>query len=165
MSSRRRSARVAVAVVVAGLCWAGSPAIGTAERADRGGGSGSGSGATQQDGSEMGRTARAGRSGSADTPGPIRAGRAEAATGSGGRTGRFPVSDTPDDSGGPGDSGPTTTLVGLGETSAAAAAAELGFTVRVIARDGEWFPVTKDYRVDRINVVIDNGTVVRAFIG
>ncbi len=56
-------------------------------------------------------------------------------------------------------------LVGVGETNAAAVAAEQGFTVRVVARDGEWFPVTKDYREDRINIVIEDGIVVRAFVG
>lgn len=164
MTARGQSARVAASVVVAAVCWAGSPATGNAERVDR-----SGAGAAQQDGSAPGRTASGGRSADVGGPGPIRSGRAdsraEGAIGSGGRTGRLPVSDTRDDSAGPGDSGPSGGLVGLGETSAAAAAAEQGFTVRIVARDGEWFPMTKDYREDRINIVIENGTVVRAFVG
>lgn len=162
MGTRRQSVRVAASVVVAALCWAGSPATGNAEPAGQSGG-----GAASEDGSTPGRTARGSRSSDAERVGPIRPGRlgarSEGAAGSGGRSGRLPAADG--DSGGPGDSGPTGGLVGLGETGAAAAAAELGFTVRIVARDGEWFPVTKDYREDRINIVVENGAVVRAFVG
>ena len=54
---------------------------------------------------------------------------------------------------------------GLSEADATAAAAQKGFTVRIIARDDEWYPVTKDYRLDRINLVVVNGVVVDATIG
>lgn len=164
MSTRGHSARVAASVVVAALCWAGSPATGNAERAEQ-----SGRGAASEDGSAAGRTARGSRASDAEGVGPTRPGRigarSEGAAGSGGRSGRLPVADGRGDSDSPGDSGPTGGLIGLGETNAAAAAAELGFTVRIVARDGEWFPVTKDYREDRINIVIENGTVARAFVG
>ena len=36
---------------------------------------------------------------------------------------------------------------------------------RVIRRDAENFTVTMDYRLDRINLEIDNGIVTKAFIG
>jgi hypothetical protein len=53
----------------------------------------------------------------------------------------------------------------LSESDAEAAAGELGLTVRVVARDGEFFAVTKDYRTDRVNFVIENGVVIKASIG
>jgi hypothetical protein len=56
-------------------------------------------------------------------------------------------------------------LTGLSESDAATAAEERGLTLRVVARDGEYFAVTKDYRTDRVNLVIDNGVVVEATIG
>ena len=56
-------------------------------------------------------------------------------------------------------------LTGLSESDAGAAAGELGLTVRVVARDGEYFPVTKDYRTDRVNFVVEDGVVVEAKIG
>ena len=53
----------------------------------------------------------------------------------------------------------------MSESDAATAAEERGLTLRVVARDGEYFAVTKDYRTDRVNLVIDNGVVVGANIG
>ena len=79
--------------------------------------------------------------------------------------GRFPI---PGDEGGspdPGGGDQPGALAGLSEADATAAAAQKGFTVRIIARDGEWYPVTKDYRLDRINFVVVNGVVVDATIG
>ena len=38
-------------------------------------------------------------------------------------------------------------------------------TARVVRRDAENFAVTLDYRLDRINLEIDNGIVTKAFIG
>ena len=77
----------------------------------------------------------------------------------------FPI---PGDEGGspdPGGGDQPGALAGLSEADATAAAAQKGFTVRIIARDGEWYPVTKDYRLDRINFVVVNGVVVDATIG
>lgn len=56
-------------------------------------------------------------------------------------------------------------LTGIGEADATAVAQDRGLFVRVVARDGEWFAVTKDYRYDRVNFVIENGVVVEASIG
>ena len=35
---------------------------------------------------------------------------------------------------------------------------------RVMRRDGEWFPATRDYRYYRVNLEIDRGIVTRAYI-
>jgi hypothetical protein len=56
-------------------------------------------------------------------------------------------------------------LVGLTEAEAEAAAAERGWAFRVVERDGETFPVTDDFRTDRVNVVVDGGVVTSVTIG
>jgi hypothetical protein len=38
-------------------------------------------------------------------------------------------------------------------------------TYRVVRRDDESYPMTMDYRLDRINLEIDNGLVSKASIG
>lgn len=58
-----------------------------------------------------------------------------------------------------------TSLIGLPEERAVEVAKEQGFEVRVTERDGESFPVTADYRMDRVNVSIADGLVVTASIG
>jgi hypothetical protein len=59
----------------------------------------------------------------------------------------------------------TQALVGLAEDEAAKVAGERGWVLRVIARDGETFAVTEDYRIDRVNVTIESGVVVAATVG
>jgi hypothetical protein len=56
-------------------------------------------------------------------------------------------------------------LTGLGESDAQVAAGVRGLIVRVVARDGEYFAVTKDYRTDRVNFEIVQGVVVKVSIG
>lgn len=56
-------------------------------------------------------------------------------------------------------------VIGLDEQAATDTATELGFEVRVVERDGESFPVTADYRVDRVNLVITDGVVTGASVG
>jgi hypothetical protein len=56
-------------------------------------------------------------------------------------------------------------LIGLSEDAAQTLAKELGFEMRVTERDGEQFPATADYRVDRVNVVITAGVVTASKIG
>jgi hypothetical protein len=56
-------------------------------------------------------------------------------------------------------------LIGYQEAKAEACAKEAGFSWRVIIRDGESFPGTKDYRFDRINAAIANGLVIFASVG
>lgn len=57
------------------------------------------------------------------------------------------------------------TLHGYGESNAEACVAEAGFGWRVIARDGEYYAVTADYRYTRINAEIVRGAVSATSIG
>lgn len=56
-------------------------------------------------------------------------------------------------------------LVGLSEDEALAVAAERGWEVRVVSRDGEQFPATDDYSTSRVNLTITGGTVTAATVG
>jgi major membrane immunogen (membrane-anchored lipoprotein) len=56
-------------------------------------------------------------------------------------------------------------LVGLTKAQAEEAAEAAGYTVRVTMEDGQMFPMTMDYRTDRINIEVENGVVTRAFVG
>lgn len=56
-------------------------------------------------------------------------------------------------------------LVGLTETEATRQITENGLTFRIASRDGESFPMTKDYSPSRINLEITNGVVTGALIG
>lgn len=95
--------------------------------------------------------------------------------GEGGSAGLFSVWGSAGDNGTPGPGDPDDPpdhsgteadgLTGRDEAEAAAIARDRGLLVRIVARDGEWFPVTKDYRFDRVNFVIENGVVVQASIG
>lgn len=51
------------------------------------------------------------------------------------------------------------------ETDAQARAEQAGLTTRVVQRDGEQFPVTMDYSPQRLNLVIESGTVTAATVG
>lgn len=55
--------------------------------------------------------------------------------------------------------------VGMSESEATAAIAAAGGSVRVVSRDGEDFPMTMDYRFDRVNLRIEDGIVTDATIG
>lgn len=59
----------------------------------------------------------------------------------------------------------TTPFTGLTEDAATALAANLGLEIRVVARDGEEFAVTRDYRTTRVNVRIVDDVVTEASIG
>lgn len=65
----------------------------------------------------------------------------------------------------PGPTFATSTVVGLSELEATKVIESAGFTARVIARDGESLSGTKDYRLDRVNISIENGVVVSAELG
>ena len=60
---------------------------------------------------------------------------------------------------------PVPDVVGLTEAAATVMVEQLGFTLRVVARDGETFMVTRDFRSDRVNVVVVAGVVTDAYIG
>ncbi len=55
--------------------------------------------------------------------------------------------------------------VGETEQTVTDALKEHGYTVRVTQRDGRPFIGTRDYRTDRVNLVIEKGKVTRASIG
>lgn len=55
--------------------------------------------------------------------------------------------------------------VGMSEQEAIAAITAAGGGYRIIGRDGEDFPMTMDYRLDRVNLRIEDGIVTEASIG
>ena len=57
------------------------------------------------------------------------------------------------------------TVIGLGEQDAIDAIEAEGLIARVVARDGEYYAVTEDYSVSRINLVIVGGLVTEATVG
>ena len=57
------------------------------------------------------------------------------------------------------------TLIGMKEAEAESCAAQLDWIYRVVSRDGEDFPATLDYRLDRVSVTIKNGLISRVDIG
>lgn len=60
---------------------------------------------------------------------------------------------------------PGTDYVGLSEDAATTQAINDGYRVRITSRDGHHFPVTRDYRTDRINFAIETALVVQATVG
>jgi hypothetical protein len=55
--------------------------------------------------------------------------------------------------------------IGLEEADAVVFLEEQGLVARVVARDGEAFAVTDDYRTDRVNLEIADGIVTQAGVG
>jgi ABC-type glycerol-3-phosphate transport system substrate-binding protein len=60
---------------------------------------------------------------------------------------------------------PNEAVVGMTQAQAEAWAKDHGFTVRVASVDGQPNPLTMDYRQDRINITLQNGTITSATIG
>jgi hypothetical protein len=56
-------------------------------------------------------------------------------------------------------------VIGMSEAEATDRLEAMGYEVRVVARDGESFAVTDDYRTDRVNLEIKDGVVVGAYGG
>jgi hypothetical protein len=59
-------------------------------------------------------------------------------------------------------------VIGMSETEAIATIEGISseqLTARVVRRDDENFAVTMDYRLNRINLEVDNGIVTKTFIG
>lgn len=50
-------------------------------------------------------------------------------------------------------------LIGLSVNEADEALKTAGYKMRVVQEDGEHFIVTMDYRLDRVNVAVNNGKV------
>jgi hypothetical protein len=57
------------------------------------------------------------------------------------------------------------TLVGLSEAEAVAAGEAQGWVVRVVARDGEEFPITMDYSTERVNLTVVDDVVIEVYVG
>ncbi|MCZ3387767.1 MAG: hypothetical protein LH645_01300 [Actinomycetia bacterium] len=69
-------------------------------------------------------------------------------------------------SGTPPNSGPETDgYLDLSEKEAKQYAAENNQTIRIAGRDGECFPLTMDYRANRVNLYLQNAVVGIATIG
>jgi hypothetical protein len=81
----------------------------------------------------------------------------------------LPDADIGQDTGGPGATEPATELpeglVGLSEAAAVDAAESGGWVARVVARDGEYFPVTLDYSTSRVNLTLVSGIVTSVSVG
>jgi hypothetical protein len=58
-----------------------------------------------------------------------------------------------------------TALMGMAESAAEKCALAEGFSWRVVARDGEYFPITADYSPSRINATIMAGVVADVSAG
>lgn len=56
-------------------------------------------------------------------------------------------------------------LIGLVESAAFEFVQEHGFTPRIVARDGNHFICTQDYRTDRVNLTVVDNKVTRWTIG
>jgi hypothetical protein len=56
-------------------------------------------------------------------------------------------------------------VVGMSEADAIAHVEAAGLVARTVARDGEAFMVTDDYRTDRVNLTVEQDRVVRADVG
>jgi PBP1b-binding outer membrane lipoprotein LpoB len=57
------------------------------------------------------------------------------------------------------------TLFGMAEAYAIGKIEEAGYEWRVVQRDQEMFPATKDYRPNRIDLVIKEGIVYQVSVG
>ena len=56
-------------------------------------------------------------------------------------------------------------LIGLTEADAVATSESKGWTVRVVARDGEEFPITMDYSTERVNLTVVDDVVTEVYVG
>ena len=58
-----------------------------------------------------------------------------------------------------------TKLVGMKEDEAMSLIKEDGFLYRTVYKDGEYYIVTCDYRIDRINLSIEEGFIIKVGVG
>ena len=56
-------------------------------------------------------------------------------------------------------------LIGRSESEATEFAEGQGWAVRVVSRDGEDFPITMDYSVDRVNLTVVDDVVIEVYVG
>lgn len=56
-------------------------------------------------------------------------------------------------------------LIEMSESQGQECAYTLGWDFRIIEQDGEYFPATKDFRLDRVNVTINNGVIAKVNVG
>jgi hypothetical protein len=56
-------------------------------------------------------------------------------------------------------------VVGMTEKEAEGELVKQGYVVRVVQVDGESFPMTAEFVLGRMNLVVENGLVVRAYVG
>ena len=57
------------------------------------------------------------------------------------------------------------TLVGMKKDTAASCAAKLNWVYRIGQEDDQMFALTKDYRLDRVTVIIKNGLITNSLVG
>ena len=57
------------------------------------------------------------------------------------------------------------TLISMSEVEAENCASTLGWMYRISSRDGEDYPGTLDYRLDRVSVTIKDGVISRVIVG
>ena len=57
------------------------------------------------------------------------------------------------------------TLVGMKKDTAASCAAKLNWVYRIGQEDDQIFALTKDYRLDRVTVIIKNGLITNSLVG
>ena len=57
------------------------------------------------------------------------------------------------------------TLIGMKKDAAASCASKLSWGYRVGQEDDQFFALTKDYRLDRVTVVIKNGLITESIVG
>jgi hypothetical protein len=55
-------------------------------------------------------------------------------------------------------------VIGLPETESVQIVEDAGFEARIVERDGTYYPVTRDYREDRVNLYFRDGLVYRASV-
>ena len=81
----------------------------------------------------------------------------------------LPDTDVSQGTGDPGASEPADDspegLIGLTEAAAVDEAESGGWVARVVARDGEYYPVTKDYLLSRVNLTVVGGIVTSVSVG
>ena len=56
-------------------------------------------------------------------------------------------------------------VIGMTEKEAEGELVKQGYVVRVVQVDGQSFEMTAEFKLDRMNLVIENDIVVRTYVG